>query len=264
MLPYGREGSEFKNHTKVNPNKMMFVGDPHGRYKHIVEAIQLDAPKACVLLGDQCFEEPVDQLFASIQNNTSFHWIHGNHDTDRQSWYANLFESDWQDRNIHGQVKPLSGIDVAGLGGVFRGQIWMPGESMNYMDRASWKQKHYSNKYRQIERKHQSTIWPEDYNKLGNYNADILVLHEAPSCHKHGFSELDDLAGVLGVKLIVHGHHHREYQDILGNGVAVVGLGLAQIAMLDMDAFKESKNPEEVIAAFDFGKVANRDGGWLH
>lgn len=38
--------------------------------------------------------------------------------------------------------------------------------------------------------------------------ADILVCHEAPSCHPYGYSEIDELAQAMGVKMVVHGHHH--------------------------------------------------------
>lgn len=38
--------------------------------------------------------------------------------------------------------------------------------------------------------------------------ADILVCHEAPSCHPYGYSEIDELAQTMGTKMVVHGHHH--------------------------------------------------------
>jgi len=214
------------------------------------------------LLGDQCYDEPIDQLFASIDGITDFHWIHGNHDTDRPSWYDSLFGSQWANKTLHGNIQLLSGVRVAGLGGVFRGQIWHPNASPVYNDRTSWKLEHASKNYRQIEKKHQSTIWPEDYDALAMQAADILVLHEAPSCHKHGLSVLDDLAEMLGVRLIVHGHHHTQYTDILDNGIAVVGLGLAQPAVLDIGAFHNANSPDDIIAAFDFGKAGTRDGRW--
>jgi len=262
--PVGREDTVFKNHTEIQQNKMLFVGDPHGRHAHIVEEIESEKPAACVLVGDQCYGEPIDQLFAPIDGKTAFHWIHGNHDTDQPGWYANLFDSPWAERNLHGRVQSMAGVRVAGLGGVFRGQIWEPDESPVYADRASWKLQHASNKYRQIERKHQSTIWPEDYHALGMQEADILVLHEAPSCHRYGVSALDDLAEVLGVRLIVHGHHHSQYTARLDSGIAVVGLGLAQLATLDLDAFRAANDADDIVAAFDFGMMAKRSGGWLY
>lgn len=38
--------------------------------------------------------------------------------------------------------------------------------------------------------------------------ADILVTHEAPSCHPFGYSEIDELAQAMGARMVVHGHHH--------------------------------------------------------
>lgn len=38
--------------------------------------------------------------------------------------------------------------------------------------------------------------------------ADILVTHEAPSCHPFGYSEIDELAQAMGAKMVVHVHHH--------------------------------------------------------
>jgi len=248
--------------------KMMFVGDPHGLYQHIVDDIHSHRPTACVLLGDQCYDEPIDQLFAGIDDKTAFHWIHGNHDTDRPGWYANLFDSPWSCRNLHGRVEQFSSesgnLRVAGLGGVFRGKIWNPEEGVRYEKRSDWKYEHNSKRYAQNERKHESSIWPEDYNALAVERADILVLHEAPSCDMHGFSVLDDLAEKLGVRLIVHGHHHRQYTATLANGIAVAGLGLAQVAMLNMDTFEQASSANDIFAAFEFGKVAKRNGGWLY
>ena len=55
---------------------------------------------------------------------------------------------------------------------------------------------------------HRSTIFPDDYERLVKQRADILVTHEAPSAHPHGFAAIDDLARSLGVKKTFHGHHH--------------------------------------------------------
>ncbi|MFG0669724.1 hypothetical protein ACF8E6_04055 [Pseudomonas sp. xss_1] len=53
-----------------------------------------------------------------------------------------------------------------------------------------------------------SAIYPDDYFTFAMEKADILVCHEAPSCHPHGYSETDDLAQAMGAKMVVHGHHH--------------------------------------------------------
>jgi len=73
--------------------------------------------------------------------------------------------------------------------------------------------------------RHRSTIFPEDLNALAGEEVDILITHEAPSSHKYGHAEIDDLAEIKGVKVIVHGHTHQDYRATLPNGVEVVGLG---------------------------------------
>ncbi|MBT2333203.1 DUF2384 domain-containing protein [Variovorax paradoxus] len=67
-----------------------------------------------------------------------------------------------------------------------------------------------------IARRHRSSIFPEDYQQLlRGPPADILVTHEAPAAHPHGWKVIDELAEALGVQLVVHGHHHRciDYLD---------------------------------------------------
>jgi hypothetical protein len=56
----------------------------------------------------------------------------------------------------------------------------------------------------------------------------VLVSHEAPSCHRHGFAVIDQMAAHAGARLIVHGHHHESYVATLTSGVAVRGLAVAE------------------------------------
>jgi len=243
---------------------MMFIGDPHGRYQHIIDAIHKQKPASCILVGDQCFDEPVDQLFTGIDDYTKLRWIHGNHDTDRPGWYAHLFASPWSDRNLHGRVEELAGVRLAGFGGVFRASVWHPDTGVQFASRKQWKLAHQSKKFAQKARSHESTIWPDEYEKLAMQRADILVLHEAPDCHRLGVTALSELAELLGVRLVVHGHHHEQYEAVLDNGIAVVGLGLAQVATLDMDIFAVSESAEEIFQGFSYGKIAKRGGGWTY
>lgn len=55
---------------------------------------------------------------------------------------------------------------------------------------------------------HKSTIFHEDWLQLYGQCADILVTHEAPTCHPHGFAAVDALAQSMRVKYVFHGHHH--------------------------------------------------------
>jgi len=241
---------------------LMFVGDPHGRDQHILRSIHLNSPEAVVLLGDLCFEEPVHHIFKAVDEKSRLHWIHGNHDTVHQHWFDNIFHSPWSGRNLHARVAPIATVRIAGLGGVFRGKIWNPTLPPRYQTRKAWQSIHSHKRFAQVyeasKRKHESSIWPEDYDCLAMLHADVLVLHEAPTSDRYGHKALDELASKLGVRLIIHGHHHRFYCDTLDNGIAVVGLGLAQIARLNVSAFKEAKTNEDIFAAFDFEPYTNR------
>ena len=44
--------------------------------------------------------------------------------------------------------------------------------------------------------------------QLATLQADILITHEAPGYHEHGFKALDTLARRMGVRMTVHGHQH--------------------------------------------------------
>jgi len=78
--------------------------------------------------------------------------------------------------------------------------------------------------------RHRVSIWWEDYERLSRQRADILVTHEAPvSYPRYGYREIDDLARRMKVKLIVHGHHHTDYQAQTSDGIGVIGVGLAGV-----------------------------------
>lgn len=54
---------------------------------------------------------------------------------------------------------------------------------------------------------HKGTIFWNDWMQLYGQQADILVTHEAPTCHPHGFRGIDVLAHCMKVKFTFHGHH---------------------------------------------------------
>ena len=84
-----------------------------------------------------------------------------------------------------------------------------------------------------VPRKHRDTIFYEDHETLGQLRADILVTHEAPSCHPNGFVAIDELARRMGVRLIVHGHHHVSYEGRTTDGIPVRGLAQAEPWLLN-------------------------------
>jgi predicted phosphodiesterase len=202
---------------------LTFIGDPHGDLNFALQAAQNQQPAALILLGDQCLEEPLDQLLAPFP--CPVFYILGNHDSDHPHFLENHFPA-WE-HNIGLKVTEIAAVRIAALPGVFRGKIWLPeGEPV-------WRGKHEfldnmrgGNFKNWLPIKHWTTIFPEDFDcLLGQGTADILVCHETPSCHRNGFQVIDRLAEDLEVDLIVHGHQHVRYQDRLESGIKVVGLG---------------------------------------
>ena len=57
--------------------------------------------------------------------------------------------------------------------------------------------------------RHRSSIFPDEYRRLSQQRADILVTHEGLGGHPHGWRALDDLAISLRVHVVVHGHLHQ-------------------------------------------------------
>ncbi|NOQ94587.1 MAG: metallophosphoesterase [Methylophaga sp.] len=220
--------------------KLLVIGDPHGCYKKVFAAIKKNKPEAVILLGDLGLEAPLEEVLDPILDKTEVWFIHGNHDTDTDSDYEFCFGSNLAHRNLHGKVVEISGLRVAGLGGVFRSKVWHPGANEGqpkWDKRETYMQYQPSNirrsaqRYGGLPRQHNSSIWYEDVEFLSDQKADILVTHEAPSCHRHGFDVLDDLAFNMGVNRVFHGHHHEHYQDEISNEeqtIIVDGVGLAQ------------------------------------
>lgn len=189
---------------------ILFCGDPHALFDHIIGRVQTTRPDAVVLLGDQCFMSPFAEIFQSI-SNTPIYFIPGNHDTDQVIFYDHLAVAD--SHNIHSKIVDIGGVRVAGLGGVFRGQIWYPPELPRYQTKADFIARcGKGNRWRGgLPLKHRSSIFPEDLERFKGQKADVLVCHEAPGAHPHGFAIIDELADSLGVKQIIHGHHHEPF-----------------------------------------------------
>lgn len=211
--------------------RILFCGDTHGRFAHVVKAVHEHQPAAVVFLGDLQPQRLLDKELEEILDLTEVWWIHGNHDTDSEEDYDNLFGSALADRNLHGRVAEIAGIRVAGLGGIFRGQVWLPPKPARFASPAQFTaQCGKGNLWRGgLPRKHWSSIFPSDYAALAAERAEILVTHEAPSCHPHGFSEIDELARKLGVHASFHGHHHDKpdygnHRERLGFDAYSVGL----------------------------------------
>lgn len=196
-----------------------FCGDVHGSFEHVLATAQRDRPDALIFLGDLEAQWPLEVSLAPIIGETEVYWVHGNHDTDNQLNFDNVFGSELGSRNLHGRVVEVCGMRIAGLGGVFRGKVWVPPAAPLFQsygefveDLTSLHPPHYAatqvGKSSRRELTHMSTIFPNIYEQLLHLQADVLVTHEAPSCHPKGFRAIDSLAAALGVRHAFHGHHH--------------------------------------------------------
>lgn len=223
-------------------SELLIFGDPHGDFRAAHRAaseVDPSAPPACIFLGDFDLEVPLENEVAPLlKRGCEIYHIYGNHEADRENWYDNLFSSTLADKTLHARVTEIGGLRVAGLGGVFKGRIWHPKDGdglQRYRTREDFMRGNARNAWRGgIPMGLRATIFPEDYDLLADQQADILVTHEAPGCHRYGFKELDLLAEAMGARLIIHGHQHEPYLDELPGGIRVIGMGKADMLKIDL------------------------------
>jgi len=218
--------------------EILFAGDTHGRLQHVVDAALKLRPAAVVLLGDIESPRPLDvELKPLTEAGVEVAWIPGNHDSDREVTWDNLVKSGLADRNLHGRVLEIAGVRIAGLGAVFRETIWMPPADWSYESISDFEVR--SKGDRHLAQKlltHSGTIFPDVYHGLAGQRADILICHEAPSCHPSGYAAVDELARALGAHTVVHGHHHDRLDysaDTARLGFRTLGVGLRGLTTLD-------------------------------
>ena len=200
--------------TETRP-KLIFFGDPRGDFEPIVRTILRLRPEAIVLLGDIQARQPLQLELAAVLELTEVCFIHGNHDTDTELHYDNLWGSSLAGRNLHGRVVNVGGYRIAGLGGIFREMIWDPKypdtepavESAEVLRRTT----KASDRWRGgIPLRHHSTIFKGEFTRLSRERADVLVTHEGLGGLPHGNAAVDALALSMGVGLVVHGHLHMD------------------------------------------------------
>ena len=209
---------------------LWFLGDVHAEFRHITRALLevKELPSHIIFLGDVDIEhkpfreimEPLHKHFPDVK----VAFIHGNHDADSYEHWECLHDCG-DAVALHGKVTELNGIRVAGLGGQFMGRVWYPPDSPKF-DSQEVAINRGAFQYRGGQRPSSTylgAIYPNVYDGLARQRADILITHEAPSCHPHGFEALDVLALDLRAKRSFHGHHHDDRTDEYRVGVAERG-----------------------------------------
>ena len=213
----------------MRPHTILFAGDPHRNFAPILRACAANPPGTLIVVGDFDLPVPLHQAFApAIGQGWSIRWILGNHDTETEAAYDNLTT---HPGNLGLRLARIGGFRIAGLPGVFKPRVWHPNEGPPaYQTRTAFQAalRPHEPWRGGLPLFHRDTLFPEDFDTIARQPCDILVTHEAPSSHPHGFAAIDTLAKTCGARLIVHGHHHQSYAAQLPNGIRVRGLGLAE------------------------------------
>lgn len=239
---------------------VLFCGDPHGKFAHIVEAADHTKAACVVLLGDMEPARPLHvELAPLLERSLPVFFIHGNHDADSDEVWMRVWGSELAEKNVHGRVVELpNGQRLAGLGGVFREAVWYPSRAAARGGEPAFRTRedHAKATPRQdrwggtgTHRKHWGTIYPVEVDQLADQVADVLITHEAPGYHPNGFELLDTMAQSMGVKVTVHGHHHDRVDSSARwaqQGFKSFGVGLRGITAIDKDGNAEVIVPGEL------------------
>ncbi|ETX26519.1 metallophosphoesterase family protein [Roseivivax isoporae] len=219
----------------MKSDDILFFGDPHGNWDPLYEALE-ERPRAVIVLGDLAeakldpsgVQRARDAFDAVLDAGAQLAFIVGNHDSGSDELWK-LVE-DYDQYRIDGRVIDIDGLRIAGLGGVIRARLW-PGEGEpRYATEAELiartpRQERWRGGIPQV---HRTTIMPWTVKELRLHQADVLITHEAPLPHQHGFGFLNDLALDMSARMIVHGHHHQTYSEVTDEGIGVQGVGLAR------------------------------------
>jgi predicted phosphodiesterase len=217
---------------------IVLAGDPHGNFAPILRACATREPGTLILLGDCELRVPLRRQLAPLfALGWAVHWILGNKDAETEVAFDNL-ATDFPEGDIGGRVIEVGGFRIAGLGGVFKPRIWDPraDEPPGFTTRDAFlasldAPEHWRGG---LPLWHRDSIFPEDFSRLAQHRFDVLIVHEAPSSHRHGFAVIDRLAEAGGARLIVHGHHHEAYTARLANGIDARGLAVAEPWVLNL------------------------------
>ncbi len=220
-------------------NRILFAGDPHGNFKPLIAAVRKHRPEAVVLLGDYDLERPLEVYLEEIMDLTQIWWIAGNHDFQSPSKHENLFYSALAGNDLHLKVTDIAGLRIAGLSGIFLGRIWYPPHPPKWHSKKHYLDNQPHAGHLGITLKCKSAIWHDEFEALKTLKADILVSHEAPKSHRHGFHAIGELAEAMGVKTVFHGHLHENYAGFIKKGIRVYGVADAAVADLLGNTFKD-------------------------
>lgn len=214
---------------------ILFAGDPHGSYTHLLPFVKERENVALVILGDLQLTTTAE--LDNLEQYCDIWFIHGNHDSKTVQAFDAIWGTHWKARNLHSRVVEIQGVKIAGLGGVFRGHIWMPPHRPMFLDPIHFCQYTLQEKLWRggVPLRHRTSIFPSDVEQLACQQADILITHEAPRPHQQGFNAINRLAESMGVQKIFHGHHHDnfDYRTLNKNAYQIFNIGFRSLADID-------------------------------
>jgi predicted phosphodiesterase len=203
------------------PN-ILFAGDPHGDFCPLITAVHRHRPQAVIMLGDYDLNKPLEHYLHEVMPLTDIWWIAGNHDFQSKTAYDYLFRSSLAHRHLHLKVIEIGGVRIAGLSGIFLGRVWYPPQAPQWLSKHDYQAA--TARHKKLSLKYHSAIWHNEVESLKKLHADILVTHEAPRSHPHGFSVISELAVAMRVKYVFHGHLHEHYRAFIHRNIKVCGV----------------------------------------
>lgn len=237
--------------TRMAPTpQILFCGDPHGQFEHILDLGLRLQPDAIVLLGDITAPRPLSEVVRPLlAQGIQVGWILGNHDAEDPAHFHALT----RDKEVpgllalDGRVVTVQGraggvLRLAGLGGVFRGRVWSPGQGHargTPAERGTTRAAYLASTgkgnrwHGGLPLRHRATIFADQWLGLAAQRADVLVTHEAPHFHPYGFRAIHELAVRLGARYSFHGHQHETRHYGVHDGVQ--GFGVSMRGIMDLE-----------------------------
>ena len=184
----------------MTAHPILFVGDPHRNFAPILRACAALPPGVLILLGDCECDAPLPEMLApAVTAGWDVRWILGNRDTDSARAYEN-----WWGRIRRATLAggSWSWVDCGSpacraYSSRASGTLWNASRRSSGRVRTSWQRAARGGALAR-----RAAAMASRYDLPGRFRSparglrfDVLVTHELPSSHRHGFAVIDALAG---------------------------------------------------------------------
>ncbi|ACV69824.1 metallophosphoesterase family protein [Desulfohalobium retbaense] len=203
---------------------LLFYADAHGNFEELISVARKyhSEIKGIFLLGDQSPGQPLDQELKALGSGiiAKTYFILGNHDLESKKYIENHF-CIWQNY-LNKRTIDIDGICIGGF-------------SSTYSEKSIFFSNNNKTKYTIDTLKSKEPLCCECLSGFSNMSLDILITHEAPSNHPEGCYKIDEAARLSQSSIIIHGHHHEDYESSLPFGTRIIGLGRQQVLYFTAD-----------------------------